>query len=401
MKFKRICILCSIIMMGFSLIACGTETNEESEIKEKQDKEEKTSEQKSEENQSDEVLVTWNNDIDEYPHDEDTVIKFELPDGSNKEFDLEFPISITGMEMLDIDNDSEDEYVINGYFTNTLGENNMYYAYEVSDNDVEQVFPFEELSNYRGDTIFNCELVDVNVPKGFEEENIVKGIRVNTVNVVPDAGPVGYESFIGTAYCQDNKWHMTNLEYKTYGESIEEFKEENLVIPKGCEIEHEEWIDDEHTVYRVAIQNTNPDDGEYAHCMDYIYAKALDGAVTCLVVDYPSKSALYADRYINDVCEFDVVYQDVTFDGNKDILISLGRAGNQGAAIYCAYVYNENTGRYIYTPSFEDIPNYELNESEKCIYGYSRDSSVQNSKITYEYQDDEFVLVDTEVETME
>lgn len=56
---------------------------------------------------------------------------------------------------------------------------------------------------------------------------------------------------------------------------------------------------------------------------------------------------------------------DVTFDGNKDLLVYLGQFGNQGVEYWDAYVWNEVKQKFLFVPSFHDIPNPTLNEKEK------------------------------------
>ena len=67
---------------------------------------------------------------------------------------------------------------------------------------------------------------------------------------------------------------------------------------------------------------------------------------------------------------------DVTFDGNKDLLVYLGQFGNQGVEYWDAYVWNEVKQKFLFVPSFHDIPNPTLNEKEKIIESFSRGSAV-------------------------
>ena len=58
---------------------------------------------------------------------------------------------------------------------------------------------------------------------------------------------------------------------------------------------------------------------------------------------------------------------DVTFDGNKDLLVYLGQFGNQGVEYWDAYVWNEVKQKFLFIPSFHDIPNPTLNEKDTII----------------------------------
>ncbi|WP_248404827.1 hypothetical protein [Butyrivibrio fibrisolvens] len=63
-----------------------------------------------------------------------------------------------------------------------------------------------------------------------------------------------------------------------------------------------------------------------------------DGKEVSFDVGYPSKSdSMDSDRYVYNACDFEAEYIDVTFDGEKDIVISLGHAGVIGDTVHCAY----------------------------------------------------------------
>lgn len=147
-------------------------------------------------------------------------------------------------------------------------------------------------------------------------------------------------------------------------------------------IEKSEWIE-EKVCYRVAVERTTEVEGEYKHLTDYIFVK--NETVKCIKVTYPSKhDTMDADRYVYDACDFAVRYEDITFDGQKDIVISLGHQGTAGTCVSCAYVFEEND--YVYVKSFEQIPNYSLNEEQKCIDGFYKDETFQ-----YHFWNGEFV----------
>ena len=146
-------------------------------------------------------------------------------------------------------------------------------------------------------------------------------------------------------------------------------------------IERTEWIE-ENACYRVAVERTMEVEGEYKHLADYIFVK--NETVKCIKVTYPSKlEAMDADRYVFDACGFEVKYEDITFDGHKDIVISLGHQGAAGTCVSCAYVF-EN-GDFVYVKSFEDIPNYSINDAQKCIEG-----SFEDKTFKYQYINGEF-----------
>ena len=149
------------------------------------------------------------------------------------------------------------------------------------------------------------------------------------------------------------------------------------------EVQYEEYVNDDKDCYHVALQRKEEVEGEYRHVFDYFFVNG-----TYLGVSYPSKSAkMDLDRYVFDACDFEVDYVDVTFDGNKDIVISLGHQGNVGTMVHCAFVYED--GLFEYVKSFESIPNYSINESDQCIEG-----EIGGTVTRYVYEGGEFKNVD-------
>lgn len=167
--------------------------------------------------------------------------------------------------------------------------------------------------------------------------------------------------------------------------------ETQVILAEDTEIERYEWVDEEKTCFRIRVRYQEPPEQSYQHKEDYFFFLS-DGTVTqVLYVDYPSKAEIYhdglPDRYPMFACDFDAHLEDVTFDGNADLIISLGDSRwNSGS---CAYVY-EN-GVYRYEPTFEDISDYETDAEQKNIRGYARSGAAFYTNSIYEYRDGEFV----------
>lgn len=160
-------------------------------------------------------------------------------------------------------------------------------------------------------------------------------------------------------------------------------------ISEGQQIEKAEWIE-KGIVFRIAIEQSEDRQGEYRHLKDYIFVKT-DG-IKWFEVDYASKKDSFdADRYVGAACDFDVVYEDVTFDGKKDVLISLGYFGASSKK-YCAFVDKGN--EFIYVKSFENIMFDHIDNDSKCIVGFESDSYTRKIGTRYEFYDDEFVLTE-------
>lgn len=389
-KYFLVLICCSLVFT-----ACKQEDKGQDNTKLEQSKIEDNNDSNSKKEISN---VSWSfdsKDEDKNYYGEYTVITFDFSDGTSQEFDLNVPCSVDSMEMLDIDNDGIDDYVFQCYFPNTATEFNLIYAYSFNDGELNQIFPFTQLCEEAGDSLLDCEQMEIEVPSDYEKDNIVNAIQASAIDkdYIIDT-PTAYKSYTATAYCLDGQWYIKDVCYKTYDKSFEEVAAE-LDIPDGAEIEYEDWVDAEHTVYRVALQRTEEDSDEYSHLMDYFLFQEEDGSVITIKVDYPSKDDdLDSDRYVGDVCDFDAEFVDVTFDGHKDLIISLGNFGAQGAAGHCAYVYEY--GYYVYKKSFEDIPNYEINQDEGSINGsyYAvREDCKEDYLCTYKYENGEFVLV--------
>lgn len=94
--------------------------------------------------------------------------------------------------------------------------------------------------------------------------------------------------------------------------------------------------------------------------------------VQIIPFSYPKDDTFDPNGGRKDSC----LMADVTFDGNKDLLVYLGQFGNQGVEYWDAYVWNEVKQKFLFVPSFHDIPNPTLNKKEKIIESFSRGSAV-------------------------
>lgn len=206
-----------------------------------------------------------------------------------------------------------------------------------------------------------------------------------------------------------NRLHPIPFEDTVYGELrkllytcsvrgtyLLEEMEKQIVLAEDTEIEGYEWVDEEETCLRVRVCYQEAPEQSYQHKEDYFFFLGENRTVVqVLYVDYPSKAEDasypdYPDRYPMDACDFDAHMEDVTFDGNADLIISLGCAGVHGTPVSCAYVY-EN-GVYRYEPTFEDIPTYEVDAEQKVLRGYARSSANSYTDYIYEYRNGLFVV---------
>ncbi len=173
-------------------------------------------------------------------------------------------------------------------------------------------------------------------------------------------------------------------DYYSHDEEIDAAIKEYVELDDSKRIEYCEWLDEEHSVYRISVGRTEEIEDEYSHLEDYFFARTSDD-VKYFKVDYPSKNdPIDSDRYVCDACDFTAYFEDITFDGENDIVISLGHQGASGTEVHCAYVYVD--GEYVYTKSFEEIPNYQIDNDNKCIVG-----EYDGEEYKYIFQNGEFV----------
>lgn len=183
---------------------------------------------------------------------------------------------------------------------------------------------------------------------------------------------------------KENQDDSNSNNYYSDDEEINICIKDVLLLDSDRIVEYGQWIDDNQSVYRISVGRTEEIDDEYSHLEDYFFIKSSDG-VKYFKVDYPSKNdPIDSDRYVCDACDFTAYFEDVTFDGENDIVISLGHQGASGTEVHCAYVYID--GEYVYTKSFEEIPNYQIDNDNKCIVG-----EYDGEEYKYIFQNGEFV----------
>ncbi len=174
-------------------------------------------------------------------------------------------------------------------------------------------------------------------------------------------------------------------------EKAEPYIEAYVNLSDDTEIEGCEWMQyGDEQVLRVKIQYKEQPENAYRHKEDYFLFITPDGNVSNVL------EINYEDKYIGSACGFEAHFEDVTFDGEKDLLIFLGHSGNGAADACCAYIY-EN-GEFRYERTFEHISYYKVDIENEVIYGYMRYSATSFADLTYKYVNGEFILTET-VET--
>ncbi len=173
-------------------------------------------------------------------------------------------------------------------------------------------------------------------------------------------------------------------------EKAEPYIDAYIPLSDDTEIEYCEWMEyGEEQVLRVAIQYKELPENDYPHKEDYFLFITQDGNVSNII------AVNYEDKYIGAACGFDAHFEDVTFDGEEDLLIFMGYAGNGATEFYCAYIY-EN-GEFRYEKTFEEIPFYVVDIEKELIYGSNRNSFNSYSGRTYKYINGKFILIEENI----
>lgn len=101
-----------------------------------------------------------------------------------------------------------------------------------------------------------------------------------------------------------------------------------------------------------------------------------------------------------------VLLADVNFDGCGDVLLDLGRYGNQGIKYYACYLSNPVTKQYEEAPEFQEIQNPILNTAAQEILSSWRNSASSYGYAKYRWDNGSLelaaqVTVDYDIETDE
>lgn len=157
---------------------------------------------------------------------------------------------------------------------------------------------------------------------------------------------------------------------------------EEISLEAGTEIEYFEWVGEGEHCLRVGICYEEEQEDAYQHKEDYWFFYDEQGNfVQVLHEDYEG-------IHIGSGCDFDAHFEDVTFDGYEDLIVSVGDGRYE--RYYTAYVY-EN-GKYVYKKSFEQIPTYKVDAENKIITG-EMGPAHDTTYYTFGYENGEFILL--------
>lgn len=230
------------------------------------------------------------------------------------------------------------------------------------------------------------------------------------MNVVPLIGlenslPYGPIRIVFDISFADGDFKITDYDIQTFrlwtGLEEDAYINKYVVLSDDTEIAGCEWMQcDKEFVLRVMVRYKEKPENAYQHKEDYfLFIDENEDVSQTIVVDYEDKgihiglneeTECEGNHSLGEGCGFDAHFEDVTFDGRKDLIISVGNSRH--AAYYCAYICEDDGFRYEKT--FEHIPSYKVKSDEKVICGSDTDGMRWSADMTYEYKDGKFVLTD-------
>ena len=86
-------------------------------------------------------------------------------------------------------------------------------------------------------------------------------------------------------------------------------------------------------------------------------------------------------------------FEDVTYDGENEILINWGGFGAQLCHYMSCYKYDHKSDMYIEIPSFQYISNPQIDKKEEYIFGSHRGGAAIHYYYAYQYINDEFACL--------
>ncbi len=239
------------------------------------------------------------------------------------------------------------------------------------------------------------------------------GCTNNNDKVVSDVTPLADEISISESdIAKENDTEATMEEidadtqvekpFDSGNEEVDTMAMNTVVLAQDEVIKNSYWAE-KNKLYRVEINYVDTPADEYTHKRDEFFYVNEDGTVTTFEVKYTTKVSNDESHQVFQACGFEAKLEDVNFDGVDDVVISLGYAGAQGDMVYTAYLGGAEG--FTADKSFENIPNYKLDNEAKLINGNYRSNAETRVEQSYKYDSvtSSFVLIDEMVidESME
>ncbi|MBP5554628.1 MAG: hypothetical protein J6X94_07135, partial [Lachnospiraceae bacterium] len=166
MKRKSLAKVIICLIGAMLLIGCGKSKSSEIDLKDKlkdvkeEAKEDDAEEEEEPEEEKDDTEeeapkedveitdVSWNfGSYEEFSEGNSDVaeVYFTLSNGDTVTKQVPLGYYVEGKEELDIDGDGKDEIVIHQYFSNNITEYDVVYIYKLTDGNIEEIFPVEDI----------------------------------------------------------------------------------------------------------------------------------------------------------------------------------------------------------------------------------------------------------------
>ena len=212
-----------------------------------------------------------------------------------------------------------------------------------------------------------------------EESEIIEKTERNTQILKNDESAQSEESTVTKN--EDIILKDYGIEDKT---DYEEIIQQSVSLDEDTYVDIIEWVDLDEGLLRVSVCSKEPQNElGILHEGDYFYYLN-DDKINYFYVSYSYDSG---ERMVWMEPTFECILDDVNFDGEKDLLINLGKNGMSELEMYCLYIKCENG--YEYCPSFEQICSYSLDKERKYVI-----SNIQDGYMDYyQYQNGEFIMV--------
>lgn len=98
------------------------------------------------------------------------------------------------------------------------------------------------------------------------------------------------------------------------------------------------------------------------------------------------------DNAFGDARSDAIRFEDINFDGDKDIVLSAGHFGNQGLLREFGWTWSRKSGRYEYCSAYYEIVNPEIDAEHQLVRSSWRNSAASHSWVIYRYVDGAFVM---------
>lgn len=181
---------------------------------------------------------------------------------------------------------------------------------------------------------------------------------------------------------------------------------ESYAINQGIKYTYtgEDWADDE--AFKAAVGNDKVEyygqyrwEGTYTDFCVVVYTLGGWYEYDIVVLDKGTGEELQRipwDNVLSDNTFGSVLISedDADFDDEPEILIYRGVTGNQCAAFYYCYDWEENSQSYVENESFRLISNPLIDTEEQVVRGSSRGSATTHYYYTYAFIDGEFVEIE-------